>query len=120
MTQVRREGIEHQLGPERSHRLYVVQTAKTGALNALRSQLGGDVLDDQDRAAMYGPQYPVQAEVPTPTVAPDSNVVQFPVRPEAAAAATTIISEQVDPVEDTSYLDSIRADEYPTIEQRAA
>jgi hypothetical protein len=124
MTQVHREGIETKLGPEQSHRLYVVRSAEVGALNALRSQLGSDVLDPEDYAAIYGPQYPTQEVPTTPVPANANNVVPFPQRPAAPAIgemATNIITEGDAGVDNDAYLRDISTDnDYPEIVGRAA
>jgi hypothetical protein len=117
---IRREAVEQQLDPLVAQRLYAVRKAIGGTLNALRNQpgLGTEVVDDEDRAA-YGPQFQSPVEVPTPMVPAASNVINFPVQPAIGEVATSIIAEADNP-DNMSYLEDIRPDEFPTIEQRAA
>lgn len=117
----RQENIEKARDPESARRLYVVRAAIAGGTSAARRQPGflPDVLDEEDREAMYGPQFQSPVEVPTPMVPAASNVIGFPVQPAIGEVATNIIAED-DNAGNVSYLDDIRPDEFPTIEQRAA
>jgi hypothetical protein len=80
MTKVQEEGFERQVGPELSHYFGVAAVATAGLLESLYRGLGPEVLDDEDRDAMF-PAPPPQVEAP-------NNVISFPAQPILGEIAT--------------------------------
>lgn len=78
-----REGESQPVRPELAHYFGVVGSATEAMTHSLFAGLGPDVLDAEDRAAMY------PAPAPTPVFEAANNVIQFPQQPALGGVAIT-------------------------------